>query len=321
MMSKAYILYVFMHFRYFLSMELRQIRYLATVAEEGNVSRAAVRLHISQPALSRQIHALEQRLGVTLVERHGRGIRLTRAGNELLPRFTELVSRAAALAEQARALDNDASYVLRVGATPHFIESAVAPALHGFRSDYPAVDVVLVEQVSNRLVQLLERDEVQLVLGARGLVGPYQTRTLSPIPLTLVPPGGHPFLERRQLDVSDLLTEPLLLLRRGFLTRDIFESACQLAHIVPSVRQESDSVHTLLALVEAGAGSAVVQANAKIGRPAIPLSQGGQLLSVELLAAWNPHSKLMPGAAGLIDAVDKALGEKVRLTTTTAIRG
>ena len=295
-------------------MELRQARYFAAVAQEGNVSRAAARLHISQPALSRQIHALEQRLGVALIERHGRGIRLTRAGNRLLPRFIELVSRATALAEQASALGGDASYVLRVGATPHFIESVVAPVLNSFRCTNPDVDVVLVEQVSNRLVALLSHDEIHLVLGARGLVGPFQTRTLSPIPLTLVPPDGHPLQRRRRLDVSDLLTEPLLLLRRGFLTRDVFESACQLAHIVPSVRQESDSVHTLLALVEAGAGSAVVQANANIGRVAIPLSQGGQLLSVELLAAWNPYAELMPAAAGLIDAVDSAITEKVRLT-------
>jgi DNA-binding transcriptional LysR family regulator len=207
-----------------------------------------------------------------------------------------------------------------VGATPHFIESAVAPALRSFSASNPSLDVVLVEQVSKRLVELLEHDEVHLVLGARGLVGLYQTRTLSAIPLTLVPPDGHRFQERSGLEVTELIAEPLLLLRGGFLGRDVFESACQLAHITPSVRQESDSVHTLLALVDAGAGSAVVQANARIGRPAIPLLQGGNLLSVELLAAWNSYAEPMPAAGHLIDAVDSALDERIR-STMTAISG
>jgi len=292
-------------------MDLRQIRYFTMVAREGNVSRAAERLHVSQPALSRQIHALEEQLGVALIERHGRGIRLTRAAEQLLPRCAEILSQAAGLQDLATTLSDASGDVIKIGATPHFIESLMARVLREFRVNHPGVDIVLEERATGELATLLEHNEVHLALGAHRLVGAFPTRPLTPVPLMVVPPDGHRFLSRDSLELDEVVTENLLVLRRGFLTREVFESACQLEMHMPSVRHESESVHTLLALVEAEWGVAILQANANIERTAIPLLHDGKNLRVELSAAWNPHAHLPPATMILVDAVDSALREKI----------
>ena len=154
-------------------MDLRQIRYFIVVAQEGNISRAAERLHISQPALSRQMHALEDQLGVRLIERHGRGIRMTLAAEELLPRCAELVSRAEGLRGLANDLSGAGVYVMRIGATPHFVESLIARVLSDFRAIHPGVEIMLTERPSSELATLLEHNEIHLALGAHRLVGAF----------------------------------------------------------------------------------------------------------------------------------------------------
>lgn len=294
-------------------MDLRQIRYFTEVAREGNISRAAERLHITQPALSRQIHALEDRLGVALIERHGRGIRLTHAAEELLPRCAELIARATGLEDLAATMSEGTRYEIRVGTTAHFIESILATVLRKFRTEHAGVEVMLTESASGGLAALLEHNEIHLALGAHRVVGVYPTRPLPPIPLMVVPPKGHPFEQRKDVELREVVSEPLLLLRRGFLGREHFESACLLAELIPSPRHESESVHTLLALVEAGLGVAIVQVNARIRRYAVPLLQDGKAICVELSAAWNPHAHLPRAAEELIDGVISVMREKARL--------
>ena len=109
-------------------MELRHLRYFAAIADAGNVSRAARRLHVTQPALSRQIQDLERDFVCRLFDRIGRRIVLTRDGDELLERTRRLLADAEALRERARALAGGAG-VFRIGATPQFIEAALPEVL------------------------------------------------------------------------------------------------------------------------------------------------------------------------------------------------
>src|SRR3954454_21095136 len=103
-------------------MDLRHARTFVTVAELGTVSRAALRLRIAQSALSRQISALEQELGLKLFDRVGRGLLLTGEGEQLLGDCRTLLSYAGALGERAQLLRRGDSGVLRVAASPQFIE-------------------------------------------------------------------------------------------------------------------------------------------------------------------------------------------------------
>src|SRR5262245_59162085 len=132
-------------------MELRHLRYFVNVAEAGSVSKAALRVNISQPALSRQIHDLETELGVRLFDRIGRRIELTANGEDLLKRSRDLLAHAGSLVEHARGLEGGLTGVLRVGATPQAIQSVLSGFLPKFRRAHPNVDVRLTEEGGMRL--------------------------------------------------------------------------------------------------------------------------------------------------------------------------
>lgn len=291
-------------------MDLSQIRCFMVVAQEQNVSRAADRLHITQPALSRKIQTLEDRLGVSLIERHGRGIRLTRAAEELLPRFSELVSRAEGIRDLAGALGEGAHRLIRIGATPHFIETLLSKALGPFLNKHPDVEVVLVEGPSEEFRERLEHNDIHLAVGARRFSKPFRIRPLPPIPVLAVFPRDHPLRGLSSIEIIELVNQPLLLLRRGFLTREVFESACQLSHVVPNIKHQSQSLNTILSLVKAGYGVGIVPGNANVKGRFASLLQDGRPVSIETAAAWNPHTHLPAETDELIDALEETMREK-----------
>src|SRR5438309_8195952 len=109
-----------------IGMDLRHLRAFATIVDAGGFARAVASLRLSQPALSRQIGALEAELGVRLFDRIGRGVRLTSEGEDLLRRARRLLADADSLGERAKALKGGQTGVLRVGATPQAIEALLA---------------------------------------------------------------------------------------------------------------------------------------------------------------------------------------------------
>ena len=134
-----------MHNRYHTCMNFRHLRAFAAIADAGGFARAAVRLNLSQPALSRQIHALEAELGVPLFDRIGRRVQLTSEGEDLLGRSRRLLADAESLGERARSLKTGQTGILRIGATPQVIENLLADFLAGYGRRHPGVEIHLVE--------------------------------------------------------------------------------------------------------------------------------------------------------------------------------
>jgi LysR family transcriptional regulator, cyn operon transcriptional activator len=110
-------------------MNLRHLRAFATIVDVGGLAKAATRLHLSQPALSRQIQTLESDLGVALFDRIGRRMQLTSHGEDLLQRSRRLLAEAESLGERARELKSGETGILRVAATPQVIENLLADFL------------------------------------------------------------------------------------------------------------------------------------------------------------------------------------------------
>ena len=140
-------------------MDLRHIRTFVTVAELGTVSKAALRLHIAQPALSRQIANLEDQLGLKLFDRVGRRLLLTSEGEQLLSDSRGLLNYARALGEQAQVLRRGDVGVLRVAASPHLIEGIFPDLLSRYAERYPNVQVRLIDVVGAESLEMLERGE------------------------------------------------------------------------------------------------------------------------------------------------------------------
>ena len=129
-------------------MDLRHVRTFVTVAELGTVSKAAERLHIAQPALSRQISNLEQELGLKLFDRVGRRLVLTGEGEQLLGDCRRLLNYATALGERAQLLRRGDTGTLKVAASPQFIEGTISGFLRRFAQRFPDVQVKLIESIA-----------------------------------------------------------------------------------------------------------------------------------------------------------------------------
>jgi len=164
-------------------MDLRHLRAFAAIVDTGGFARAAAQLDLSQPALSRQILALEAELGVPLFDRIGRRALLTSEGEDLLRRSRRLLTDADSLGERARALKRGQTGLLRVGATPQVMETLLAGFLRGYQRRHPAVEVHLVEDGGVRLPGRLDRGDVHLCLAGAGDAR-FRWRLLGPM-------GGH----------------------------------------------------------------------------------------------------------------------------------
>jgi LysR family transcriptional regulator, cyn operon transcriptional activator len=150
-------------------MNFRHLRAFATIVGAGGFARAAERLHVSQPALSRQIHALELELGISLFDRVGRGVRLTSQGEDLLTHSRRLLTELGSLSERARALKAGQAGLLRVGATPQVIESLLADFLAGYERRHPLVEVELKEAGGGaQLGSLLDSGEIEVAIMPTG---------------------------------------------------------------------------------------------------------------------------------------------------------
>src|SRR3954469_1248454 len=189
-------------------MNLRHLRAFAAIADAGGFARAAARLHLSQPALSRQIHALEAELGVPLFDRIRRRARLTSEGEELLLRSRRLLAEAEALGERARSLKSGEAGILRVGATPQVIENLLADFLTRYRQRHPGVEVHLVEDGGVRLTGRLERGDVHLAL-AGPVDSHLEAQLLYPMHLVAVLPAASPLGRRGALEFAQPAGEPL----------------------------------------------------------------------------------------------------------------
>jgi len=282
-------------------MDLHYLRTFVTIADAGGIARAGGRLRVSQPAASRQILALESELGVKLFDRIGRRLRLTSEGEDLLRQSRRLLVEAELLDARAQALKGGETGILRVGATPMTIETALSSFLSLYRRRHPGVEVHLVEDGGLRLPDRLERGDVDLAFIVPN--DRFRNRPLFPGVLVAVISRKHPLSRRRALDVAELADKPLLLLNRAFGVREWFDSACGVARIRPRVLLESAAPHTLAALAATGYGIAVVSSNAALPGDvhALPLVQRGAPIGRWLTIAWHPRRTLAAFAEQFVD--------------------
>lgn len=285
-------------------MDLRGLRYFVSVADDLSFSRAADRLQVSQSALSRRIGALEGELRVHLFDRVGRSIALTGAGEELLARSRALLHDAESLRTRAEDLSTGSTGMLRVGATPQTLESLVSQLLSRYRRICPRVEVQLIEDGAGRLLDHIERGNVHVAFGALPNGTALQGRTLFPLAVLAAVPADHRFAFRKTIDVRELAHERLLLLRRTFMTRQLFDGACQVAQITPRVMLESGSPQCLLALVERGHGVAIIPSTLRLRRPRqkiLRLQYGGRQLGLSISVIWDPRRYMTQAAKIFIE--------------------
>lgn len=284
-------------------MNLRALRMFVAVAESGQLLAASTQLHLSQPAASRQLQALEAELGVSLFHRGGRQLQLTAEGADLLRQSRHLLAAAELLVERARALRGGVTGTLRVSATPHVIAGVLADFLSAHRRRHPGVEVQLVEGGAAQQPERLESGEAHLAIMPTGDERFFGS-VLYPVHGLAALASGHRLAHRATLDVAELADERLLVLRREFGSRAWFDRACEIARIRPTVRLESAAPQTLVRLAAADYGIAVIPSTAAVetqGVRFVPLVSSGQSLGRWSMVAWDRSRRLPQYAAEFVD--------------------
>src|SRR5438552_8272507 len=240
-------------------MDLKRLRTFVAVADLGTVSKAALRLRISQSALSRQISDLEHECGFKLFDRIGRRLVLTTRGEQLLGDCRGILGQMGSLGERIEQLKRGDSGVLKLAAPPQTIESVLSGFLPRYAERFPNVRVKLTEALGLDQVPLLERGEVHVGIRHDQGINPwFESFALPPDDVLAACLPSLQLGRAGVIDVVSLASYPLLLLDSGYSVRRLFNAACRLADVAPNILLESRAPHTLLALAEAAQGVAII---------------------------------------------------------------
>jgi DNA-binding transcriptional LysR family regulator len=277
-------------------MELRQLECFVAVAEELHFGRAAARLRMTQPPLSRQIQLLEQGLGVTLLERHSRIVRLTAAGHRLLRDARHLLDYAARAALAAQRAANGEVGHLALGYTAVAGYRLMPAMLMRAKAVLPDVDIQLREMVSSDLGRLLLAGELDVALTRHvPLHQGFEKRLVAREALVLALPPGSPLGAMETVPLRALHQQPLILYSPvdGRYFHDRVVGALGLANVVPHYVQRASQTHTLVALVRAGLGYGIVPDSARElhfeGVQFRPIAQKN--LYADIYIAWHQQAE------------------------------
>jgi DNA-binding transcriptional LysR family regulator len=307
-------------------MHLRYAQTFVTVVELGTVSKAAMRLRIAQPALSRQISALEHELGLKLFDRVASRLVLTGEGEQLLGDCRALLNYASAVAERAQLLRRGDRGVLKVATSPQIIESVLADFLHAYAERYPKVQVKLFEALGWPDTRaMLERGEVHLGQNLLHAVDAADHRFgRHPLEAIDLLAAGHPTLTLGNggtIEIGRLSAHPLLLLDGSFVFRRTFDAACRLAGFQPNITFESRAPHTLLAMASRGHGVAIIPSALQTARYAlriVGITYRGKPLREPLAVFWDKRRPLPRYATAFCEMLAEHVREVFPITRPSA---
>jgi DNA-binding transcriptional LysR family regulator len=244
-------------------MELRHLRYFVAVAEMENISRAALTLHVSQPALSKQIRDLEDEIGFPLFERTAKSVRLTDAGRAFLDDARTLLQDAEDAVTKARAVAGAEPTELHIGHSPTPTAAILPKTLRAFQRKMPNVHVGLHDWNNKDILDGIRDGRLQLGL----IVPPVKVRSLHDVRyeelfherVCVAVAPQHPFARRRAIRITEVAAEPLI-----GLTREDYPSYYDYLSMIfskvkqkPRVVEEHDSFNGIISAVEAGTGIAI----------------------------------------------------------------
>jgi LysR family cyn operon transcriptional activator len=259
-------------------MELRQLRYLLTIADEGSFTRAAEKLYVSQSALSQQIKLLERELDVVLLDRSGRRIAVTPAGAALLQQTRRTFAALDAAVVEIGELEALQRGELRIGAVETVVAYVLPRAVRQFTQQYPGVRLRIDEQADAVIEQRLLAGDAHLGLGfAPAIHAEIEAEPLYDEQLALIVTHAHPLAQHTSVQVADLDHLPLALLPPTSCTRTQWDAAAAQVGIQPHILLEINSIHGLL--------QAVTQTNTATILPTVALcnSPSGVFISIPLI--------------------------------------
>jgi LysR family transcriptional regulator, benzoate and cis,cis-muconate-responsive activator of ben and cat genes len=244
-------------------MELRHLRYFIAVAADENLSRAALKLHVSQPAISRQIRDLEEELGFPLFKRTGKSIALTGAGKTFLAEARSVLQHLDNAVQSARAIATKVTAELRLGYAPSLTAKILPVALRDFQARFPAVRVTLRDLSSAEMLAGLRADELHVALTIKPshkLRADMIFVPLSKSSMCVAVAPKHPLALHKSASLDEIARQPLI----GYSREDypdyyeILDCIFAGSGRAPRVIEEHDGLTSIITAVESGRGIALV---------------------------------------------------------------
>jgi LysR family transcriptional regulator, benzoate and cis,cis-muconate-responsive activator of ben and cat genes len=280
-------------------MELRHLRYFQAVAEDLSFSKAARRLRVAQPALSRAVKQLEGTLGAAVLERTRHHVRLTPAGAVLLHETALLLQQLEDSVRRVRRTAAGEEGELRLGyigpPTQHFL----GKLLREYRMRYPRVTIHLEERTPERVWEMVARGRLSAAITrpvvAHEALG-LRTIILRDERLGIVVPPRHALAKRRFVPWTALKHEPLIVLarREGMSLHDAVIAGCRRASVMPRLTHTPSLIGTVMSYVEAGAGIGVVTESVVPRTPELRFVLLKPVQSVPLVLVWQEDQDAPP---------------------------
>ncbi|MBW9204803.1 LysR family transcriptional regulator [Mumia sp. zg.B17] len=278
-------------------MQIQQLTYFVAVARTRHFTQAADDCGVSQPSLSKQIRVLENSLGTALFERERGAVRLTPAGEALLPHAQEIIIEHDEGLRAVREVAGLQRGRVRVGATPSMWEGLMADALIAFRSAYPGIELEVTEGGSRTLTRALGRGDLDLALVIVPLRSDDPDLVATPLlreRLVVAGPADAPAPGKDPLAVRDLEGVPLVMFREGYDLRDTTMKACLDAGFEPTLAIEGGEMNAVLRFVEAGLGYAVVPGMVLPSRPSLRGTPIGEPELTRTIALAHRRTEALP---------------------------
>ncbi len=241
--------------------DLNQLRCFVTVAEELHFGRAAARLNMTQPPFSRQIQILEHMIEAQLLERTSRSVRLTQAGRSFLPEARRILKLAESASQMVRRIALGKAGSLKIGFTASAAYEFLPELVAACRDQLPDVDLSLKEMVSGEQLEALASGQLDVVL-LRPPIGRPEMMSIRVVaePLLAAVPHGDPLADAETLSFADFDGKPFIMFSpyKSRYFHDLLAAQFTKADIFPRYVQHLSQVHSILAMVHAGLGLAIV---------------------------------------------------------------
>jgi LysR family hydrogen peroxide-inducible transcriptional activator len=240
-------------------MELHQLRYFCAVARTGSFTRAALDEGVAQPSLSQQIVKLERTLGAKLFDRLSRNVQLTDYGRALLPQAQQILREVNEARSTLESMRRGVRGHLSVGCIPTITPYFLAPRLNAFTTQFPEVELRLMEETTSRLVELLQSGKLDLAIVGLPVSSPDMLcAELFREPILLAVGKTHRLAGQPNVGLTELRGEKMLLLKEGHCFRDDALRICNRARLPFHPMFETDQFSSIFPMVSAGLGITLV---------------------------------------------------------------
>jgi len=267
-------------------LELRTLRYFLAIVDHGSVTAAARHVHTAQPAISRQIQALEVELGVKLFLRDGRSLRLSPAGRRLLPIVRDLIARADRARAAMTALAQGVRVDLTVAAHPTTIADVIAPFVASRGESFTTPSFVVAS--ADAAYEALARAEVDLAISTNPPPRDTASQLVARFPIWAQVPSSHPWAGHDRVALSTLLRQPLVVLDLTHGTRRVFEDEVRRTHDSYRMAAEAGVPGIAQALAASGIGVAILTDDPAYDLRKLTIDGTDGPLHISLHAVWDP---------------------------------